>query len=1233
VSAEFDSGRLADAPLYHWLLRCQVPGLEAHLDQVAQLRTTLNDPAGVVPLEAGTFRLRAGEDRLRQNNLTREELLQGLREGLDVVAVRQPREEGRGPVLEGLVQVGPVRRAVLLGREIDPCTPGDWRLVRVLRARPDPDAVWLHAPWRTEAEPTPDQSGDARQLLQTLAAATAQRWAAEQAARSAWVPPPLPAGEVGLHVWRELREADPQAAADVTSYLSEGTGLVYACALLPNRVSGAPAGLLLWLPGLSLLARLYPPRFPEAGPNDLLLTVLEPDSPEGNHPLADFQASWQRAVVGPVASTWRDELESLEEQRQDLLLSHAAMPQVEAGPLRLRIVGRVADDLVVTGYDPTALCAALSAGAVAVATTLASGDPALVVRPEDSDWAFLLEPWSSRVGPGDWNLIYLGEPTRAQQPLARVRANWVVREEPSGEPGDADRLLAELAVVEARRTDLVERLRQLELMLAGDLPGLEQRVQRWQAVTELEKEEQEVGLVRLRDGGDDTFLLTPGNDNDVREWLDSLLEEKDQGVDWERHPLRLEIGTGFEKLNVDSVPDLEASELVLRVRAARPQGLAVLRDLSRHWDELPAAEGAADLVKADVPAVRLYLPSTQLARIREALEWFDPATEGRRQSLASNTDFLSVDPLTLQTLRRVLTDPAGLTPLEPPPDLPLEPLAPLSAAQRRAVALALHGSDMLLIQGPPGTGKTTVIVEILRQLFRRHGGRRDFKVLLVAPTHVAVDNVLERLVVPRDGGPTLALELGVTPYRLGSTRRIARHLQGFTHDCFHSSYVEHLEQEVATEVGEFEDSDVDEQIRAILRRAQQADAHGWTAALHSGEWPAAAPLRWPRNLAAEWREVVRTQEGRALLWRRHAPTAAEDAAPRRQLLRDWLRFVRDNLDLFNQLQFTGANLVCATTVGCATSPGLRSVRYDYVIVDEAGKEEARKLLVPLLRGERWVLVGDHLQLPPHADDTLLERLRQQGLPEEVLTRSLFEELQPALESRGRFVFLDHQGRMHPDISAFVSAAFYGGQLRDFESVHGRTLPGPLWLPATPALQLLDTRGLEDRGESRVGNGYVNHLECELAVHLLRAFAGLPDWQGRTLGVIAPYRRQVEALEAAVQQDEVLAEVLHDGLLQLGTVDSFQGQERDLIVFCCTRSNAAGKVGFVDNQQRLNVALSRARARLLVVADAATLERSSGRGPVGPAEQDVRRGLLELLEHARGHGGLVSVPADWRQQWR
>jgi len=577
------------------------------------------------------------------------------------------------------------------------------------------------------------------------------------------------------------------------------------------------------------------------------------------------------------------------------------------------------------------------------------------------------------------------------------------------------------------------------------------------------------------------------------------------------------------------------------------------------------------------------------------------------------------------------------------PPLPIPPLVTLSSAQEEAVRAAIFGPDMTLIQGPPGTGKTTVILEILRQLFRLHGKDRGFKVLMVAPTHVAVDNVLERLVAPRRG-TSLVMELGVAPYRLGSTRRIAEHLRGFTPDCINTDYLRRLERDVEETVRHTQQqAKVDRSMLTVLAAGASHDEAAWSRASEMGELPADGWCpSWPPELSADWKGRVTTQLGRVEAWR-HWHTRGSHPEQRADLLRRWLDFLRRSPRFFSELLVSNANLVCGTTIGCATHRELRAASYDYVIVDEAGKEEARRLLVPLVRGERWVLVGDHQQLPPYADDGLKDRLTLEGLDPQTITRSLFEELQSPFEQRGCYVFLDRQGRMHPDISAFVSERFYEGKLHDFPHAASHSLPRPLFLPDDPKLIVLDTRALPQRHETQRGTGFVNLLEQDITLCLLRAFAGLKEWREPleadriaevpSIGVIAPYRLQVEDLERRSRKDRVLKRLLREGLLHIGTVDSFQGQERDLILFTCTRSNPRGRLGFVDNRQRLNVALSRARSRLIVLLDGGSVEQSRHQGEIAGAEAETRDHLHALLAFSGRRGGVVEVPTDWHHRWQ
>jgi superfamily I DNA and/or RNA helicase len=219
--------------------------------------------------------------------------------------------------------------------------------------------------------------------------------------------------------------------------------------------------------------------------------------------------------------------------------------------------------------------------------------------------------------------------------------------------------------------------------------------------------------------------------------------------------------------------------------------------------------------------------------------------------------------------------------------------------------------------------------------------------------------------------------------------------------------------------------------------------------------------------------------------------------------------------------------------------------------------------------------------------------------------------------------------MHPDISAFVSRRFYDGELHDFPHTADRETAVPPFLPASPALLVLDTRRLPDRWESERARGrYANLTECALATHVVRSFAEHPRWRELGLALIAPYGEQVELLRRRARRDPVLGPLLREGRLQVGTVDSFQGQERDLVVFSCTRSNRGRGVGFVDKRQRLNVALSRARAKLVVLADGGTIEQAARRLDAD-GDGETRMHLAALLEHARANGGLLEVPPDWR----
>jgi len=955
-----------------------------------------------------------------------------------------------------------------------------------------------------------------------------------------------------------------------------------------------------------------------------------------NLPLSHYLLRGMR----PNAAAHYQELRQLQEEQ-------AAVPPLRAGPFRVFGLDRFDKVLQECGFTRDSFIAGLSQGCDVFELTY-DGKSSGSFRGLIGWGRFIIrlsfKTASTESGPqlgqSDWTLndLLRSRDNHSIQPFSCIEATWrkyIHTESPL--LGDALGLLRDLVVLQARRKECGEMIPRIRRLATGDTPELAEQLSTWRRVCDLERDlSSQVGVTRIERVGQD-YRLIPEKQQRVEEWVEERESLNPEGVDWVRHKLEMRLGNECARLvvqNVESTPAGDGDgEIVLTVACDNPHGRAVA-DLLCDDDSIP--RGGDD-------GVRLFLPDSQMNQIDDAVDWIDtnPDTRSRNRSGIVGND-LAPDDQTLKTLQTILTGADGLEPRQQDwPPLPVPPLQRLSPAQEKAVRAAVFGTDMTLIQGPPGTGKTTVILEILRQLFHRHRKNQGFKVLLVAPTHCAVDNVLERLVDSRLG-TSLVMELGVALYRAGSTTKIAEHLRAFTPDCLNTEYCRRLETAVAESV-RFAQSQAALEQGMIDTTAEGAkhDGAAWENALESGELPDDQwSSSWPQGLDGEWKQQVTTQSGRVGAWR-HWRVHGVNPKKREELLRRWLAFLQCNPRFFSELLVANANLVCATTIGCATHPKLRAASYDYVIVDEAGKEEARRLLVPLIRGERWVLVGDHQQLPPYADVELQDRLVREGLDPRIVTRSLFEKLQAPFEKRGCYVFLDRQGRMHPDISAFISQRFYDGKLDNFPHAASHSIPKPSFLPDDPKLLVIDTGRLPDCSELRNnrGNGFFNPTEAKIAVHLLQAFVNSSTWtESCRIGVIAPYRRQVEELASFARRNSVLKKLLKQGLLHIGTVDSFQGQERDLIIFSCTRSNSRGAFGFADNAQRLNVALSRAKARLIVLLDGSTVERAvrnhnSKTYEVTSAEAETRDHLHALLEFARGRNGVIEVPRDWQQRWQ
>nr|WP_246581252.1 ATP-binding protein [Deinococcus aestuarii] len=257
--------------------------------------------------------------------------------------------------------------------------------------------------------------------------------------------------------------------------------------------------------------------------------------------------------------------------------------------------------------------------------------------------------------------------------------------------------------------------------------------------------------------------------------------------------------------------------------------------------------------------------------------------------------------------------------------------------------------------------------------------------------------------------------------------------------------------------------------------------------------------------------------------------------------------------------------------------------FDLVIVDEAARATLPELLVAMLRGTRVILVGDHKQLPPHLEDLRREQLRDAGYDERDVKRSLFEELFTGVPGAARPGLpealthtLDTQYRMHPSIAAIVSRAFYGGRLAT-GPLRDRTLNADGLGGKARAFWLdLPGRAVKD------GTSWRNPEQAQGARRLLERLDGdlarrRPPAQPLTVAVICAYRAHVREVRRTLQGLS-----LRHLEVVVNTVDAFQGQERDVIVYASGRPLTASP--FVADPQRLNVAFSRAKRLLVVIGD-------------------------------------------------
>jgi predicted DNA helicase len=322
-----------------------------------------------------------------------------------------------------------------------------------------------------------------------------------------------------------------------------------------------------------------------------------------------------------------------------------------------------------------------------------------------------------------------------------------------------------------------------------------------------------------------------------------------------------------------------------------------------------------------------------------------------------------------------------------------------------------------------------------------------------------------------------------------------------------------------------------------------------------------------RNMALKYkRQYGRTEREQRKMVMREARKMADEAGA----IEDYI-----TNDLIDK-----ARVITCTLVG-SVSPAIKERTYSTIFIDEAAQALEPGCWIPILKADKVVFAGDHCQLPP--------TVKCFEAAKAGLSVTLFEK---CIERTDSDTMLETQYRMNEKIMEFSNRQFYGDKLKAAEAVKNHLLAISENPVISAPVQFIDTAGCgysEDINQKTLST--FNEEEAKLLVsHFKLLIQSLKteghEIMGLTAGIIAPYKAQTEILKSLTEKD---TEISESGIkLSVNTVDGFQGQERDIIYISLVRSNEKREIGFLGDVRRMNVALTRARKKLVVIGDSATL---------------------------------------------
>ncbi|MBL0708251.1 MAG: AAA family ATPase [Sulfurimonas sp.] len=452
----------------------------------------------------------------------------------------------------------------------------------------------------------------------------------------------------------------------------------------------------------------------------------------------------------------------------------------------------------------------------------------------------------------------------------------------------------------------------------------------------------------------------------------------------------------------------------------------------------------------------------------------------------------------------------------------------LTNNQQGILTKAFNEKNIFLIQGPPGTGKTTIIKEMVTQTLKQD---KHSKILIVSQQNVAVDNVLDGIDrenkewFKRDGHSMVRIATDVDKIQYDNIKELSlqKWFESYK-EGVKEKFVE-LEIDANTSKGIFDNLSSSSNNEEIKEHKEKL-----------------------YKLAEEWMEL----------------TYKED--------------FKDVDSEIKKLLISRHQILGATCMGLANKAlGLDLMEFDIAIIDEAGRATAPELLIPILRAKKVILIGDHNQLPPTIDRKLLQKLErddEDSLSDsdlDILKKSFFEELFEKVPNSNK-AMLNEQFRMPQKVGTLISELFYERKLKN-----GHIKNSDHFIDPKNTIQWVDTKGKQK---------YNNNFSCfnMVEVQKITTLVGTIDkylhkkGERKTVGIITPYSAQKQKIRDRVK----CLKLENISNLKIDTVDSFQGEEADIVIYSTVRTS--GNISFLIDRKRLNVAISRTKENLFFVGD-------------------------------------------------